>query len=183
MSDKQNKQNKLHFILGALGFYKKTSGGDVPKKWDTTHLKNRSYFVMDYFCEEHEQKGDIPKAGSSSAEETSEKYELVELFELEDKEAIQHFTRIVAGDFPWSKLNLLATEGHEKGEITKDELLDWQSMHTFNEKHTEVLAKLVGDGKTQYEKMTRGVLNDILLWAIALDSRWDCEEVNGELLS
>jgi hypothetical protein len=180
MSD---KQNKLHFILEALGSYEKTSDEDVPKKWDTAHLQNRSYFVIDYFnCEEHEHKWDNSKAGSSPAEGTSEEYELVELFELEDKEAIQHFTRIVAGDFPWSKLNRLATEGHEKGEITEDELEDWQNMHKFNEKHAEVLAKLVSDDKTQYEKMTRGELNDILLWAIALDGRWGCEEVNGELL-
>jgi hypothetical protein len=182
MSDKQNKQNKLHFILRAF-FYEKTSGGDVPKKWDTSHLKNRSYFVIDYLnCEEHERKGDTSKVGSTSAEDASEKHEFRQLFELSDKEAIQHFTRIVGGDFPWIKLNQLATESHRKGEITKDELLDWQDKHTFNEKHTEVLAKLVGDGKTQYERMTREVLNDILLWGIALDYRWGCEEVNGELI-
>jgi len=66
--------------------------------------------------------------------------------------------------------------------MTKDELLEWQDMYTFNVKHTEVLAKMTGDRKAQYEKRTRGVLNDILLWANALDYRWGCEEVNGELL-
>jgi hypothetical protein len=183
MNDKQNTQNKLHFILGALGFYEKTSGGEVLKKWDTTHLKNRSYFVIDYLNCEHEHKGDTPKAGSSSAKDTSQKDVFFELFELSDKETTQHFTRIVFGDFPWSKLNRLVTEGHRKGEITKDELLEWQNIQKYNVNHSEVLAKVTGDRKAEYEKMTRGVLNDILRWAIALDGRWGCEEVNGELLS
>jgi hypothetical protein len=66
MSDKQSNQDKLHFILRALYFYKKTSGGDVPKKWDTTHPKNRSYFVQDYLnCGEHEHKVDTSKAGTA----------------------------------------------------------------------------------------------------------------------
>jgi hypothetical protein len=78
MSDKQNKQIKLPFILEAFDFSLKTADGDVPKKLDTTHLKNRSYFVINYLnCEEHEHEGDTPKAGSSSAEDASEKSELV----------------------------------------------------------------------------------------------------------
>jgi len=39
MSDKQNKQNKLHFIIRALWLDEKNSGGDIPKKWDTGHVK------------------------------------------------------------------------------------------------------------------------------------------------
>jgi hypothetical protein len=45
-----------------------------------------------------------------------------------------------------------------------------------------VLGKLTGDRKIEDENRARGVLNDILLWGIALDFRWGCEEVNGELL-
>jgi hypothetical protein len=55
--------------------------------------------------------------------------------------------------------------------MTKDELLEWKDMYTFNVKHTEVLAKMTGNRKAQYEKRTRGVLNNILLWAITLDYR------------
>jgi hypothetical protein len=44
-------------------------------------------------------------------------------------------------------------------------------MYTFNVKHTEVLAKMTGNRKAQYEKRTRGELNNILLWAITLDYR------------
>jgi hypothetical protein len=35
-------------------------------------------------------------------------------------------------------------------------------MHMFNVKHTEVLAKMTRDRKTECEKRTAGVLNNIL---------------------
>jgi hypothetical protein len=169
-----SKQNKLHFLLRALGFFEKTSDTDIPRKWDTSHLNNRSYFVIDYTgCEERET--DTSAAGKSSTDDISQTYEL---FELTEKETSQHFTRIAGGDFPWSRLNHLVIEGHRDGEITENELQEWQGLHEFSEKHFQV----VSDRTVEYEGFTRGALNDVLLWGIALDYRWGCEEIDGGFL-
>jgi hypothetical protein len=115
MSDKQNKQNKLHFIIRALWLDEKNSGGDIPKKWDTGHVKtDHTLSRITSTVKNMSKKGILPKQEAAQPEDASEKYELeefFELFELSDKAATKHFTRIVSGDFPWSKLNQLATGG------------------------------------------------------------------------
>jgi hypothetical protein len=112
MSDKQNKQKKSTSSSGPSGWTKRLpvetfqrNGILVISKTDhtlsriTSTVKNMS------------KKEILPKQKAAQPEDASEKYELFELFELSDKAATKHFTRIVSGDFPWSKLNQLATGG------------------------------------------------------------------------
>lgn len=79
--------------------------------------------------------------------------------------------------FPWDKIDTLVKEEHEGGEIVDWELEEWEVLYKL---HT-----LFGsDYKAQEEDelAMREVMNDVLLWGLAVDSvTGEVEEMEGVL--
>ena len=79
---------------------------------------------------------------------------------------------------PWAELNALVLNGNESGEITDEERWEWECLHGFHLEHAQLLA--VGRGRYEGQHV-RGALNDLLLWAVALDQAFGVNDLNCTL--
>lgn len=101
----------------------------------------------------------------------------IELAELTSASIPTHYASIMSPSFPWDKIDTLVKEEHEGGEIVDWELEEWEVLYKL---HT-----LFGsDYKAQEEDelAMREVMNDVLLWGLAVDSvTGEVEEMEGVL--
>jgi hypothetical protein len=80
----------------------------------------------------------------------------------------------MSSEFPWKKIDTVVKEGHKGGEINKLELEEWQMLYKQSE----------SKGK-EYEKdelAMRQIMNDVLLWGLAIDfATGEVPEMEGVL--
>jgi len=184
---------KIPFVFQGLGFFLMTEAardGDFDKETenprDISHLSKRNYGYLSYPFQINCGSGEGPNSGSvrknlyfhqtASVSPDGHSLPLGEVVELSDDECVTHYNRLLGGDFPWERLNILALAGLEQKDMDADDFKEWQQMYDLHSRFRE--GKTQDTGNIEQKRLT---VHDLLLWTLVLDYLFDVPESEGEL--
>ncbi|KAF4633095.1 hypothetical protein G7Y89_g5028 [Cudoniella acicularis] len=161
MGARDVKEERLPFLLSAFGDFE-----------NLISINNATKGPRKYHISGYPISDTLPSSTSTPRE----------LPELNPKEVKYHLNRLMAGDFPWEKIDILVQEGHKGGYIDDDELWEWDQLYAFQQESFTAVAEEGLDVKHDDEVGAREALNDIVLWALACDQMWGVDGI-GDILS
>ncbi|KAE8442747.1 hypothetical protein EG329_002887 [Mollisiaceae sp. DMI_Dod_QoI] len=160
------------FFLTAFGF----SVDNTKKKFqnqDQTNLEGSKYSVLPFVVMLTDMRKSSCSTPTNATTMASAPKSIKYNVDYSILEAISQLKRIVAGDFPWAKLDDLIEAGHARGEISDSDLEQWKLV--AGKEYLKEVGRNLGGGQKLIHVAVES-LHYILLWAIAIDRKWNCPE-------